>query len=117
MITSARTWFVGAALVLGASCGGESEGPPAAPSGLSAMALSGGAHLTWIDNADNEVEFMVMRMQVGVDAELLVIETVPFDTTQYHDAPLTSGQTYMYSVMAMNHSGESLSETVTFAAP
>lgn len=60
---------------------------------------------------------MVMRMQVGVDAELLVLESVPFDTTQFHDAPLTSGQTYMYAVMAMNHSGESMSETITFAAP
>ncbi len=116
MITSRLSWFAGAILACSAACGGE-DGPPDPPSGLAAAAVAGGAHLTWSDNSDNEVEFMVMRQQVGVDAELLVLETVPFDTVQFHDAPLTAGQTYMYAVMAMNHSGESLSETITFAAP
>ena len=60
---------------------------------------------------------MVMRMVDGVDTEYEIISTVPFDTEQYHDAPLTSGTTYMYMVMAMNDAGESDSNEVTFDAP
>jgi len=43
--------------------------------------------------------------------------TLEFDTTQYHDAPLTSGATYRYMIMAMNDAGESESNEVTFNAP
>ena len=104
------------ALVL-AACGGDDASAPVAPSALSAAPLTGGAHLTWSDNSDNETEFMVMRMQAGVDAELEVLTTVPFDTEQYHDAPLTSGVSYTYMIMAMNDAGESTSNEVTFNAP
>lgn len=106
-------------LLLAACSGGDdgAGGPPAAPSGLAAEPLTGGAHLTWTDNADNETEFMVMRMEDGVDTEYQVVATVPFDTEQYHDAPLTSGTTYVYMVMAMNDDGEAESNEVTFDAP
>jgi len=90
---------------------------PAAPSALTASALSGGAHLTWSDNSDDETEFMVMRMEDGVDADYVVIATVPFDSTSYHDAPLTAGASYMFQVMAMNDDGESESNAITFDAP
>jgi hypothetical protein len=92
------------------------ETPPAAPTGLMGEPLSGGAHLTWTDNSDDETEFMVQRKLEG-DAAYTTVATVPFDTTQYHDAPLESGVTYMYMVMAMNDAGESESAEVTFAAP
>lgn len=101
-----------------AACGDGGHGGgdgPAAPSGLGAEALSGGAHLTWTDNADNETEYMVMRKQ-GT-AEFTIVATLPFNTQQYHDAPLVSGMTYIYMVMAMNDAGESNSNEVTFAAP
>ena len=98
------------------ACGGDdAASPPAAPTGLAAAPLSGGAHLTWTDNADNETEYMVMRKQGA--AEFAVVTTLPFDTEQYHDAPLTSGMTYMYMVMAMNDAGEVESNEVTFTAP
>ena len=104
-----------------AACGSGDDdgggGPPAAPSGLAAEPLAGGAHLTWTDNADNETEYMVMRMEEGVDTEYSVIATLEFDTTTYHDAPLTAGSTYMYMVMAMNDEGESESNEITFDAP
>ena len=90
---------------------------PAAPTALTAAALSGGAHLTWKDNSSNETEFMVMRMQVGTDTTYQTLASVPFNTTQYHDAPLTSGKQYMYKVMATNDAGDSESNEVTFAAP
>ena len=77
-----------------------------------------GSKLTWKDNSNNETEFMVMRLQVGVDAEYQTLTSVPFDTTQYHDAPLVSGTTYMYMVMAMNDAGMSEpSNEVTIAIP
>jgi len=104
-----------------AACGGGhdggGDGAPAAPSGLTAEPLTGGAHLTWRDNSDNETEFMVMRMEDGVDTDYEVMATLEFDTTQYHDAPLTSGATYRYMIMAMNDAGESESNEVTFNAP
>lgn len=92
------------------------DAPPEAPTGLSAAAADGGAHLTWGDNSDNETEFMVMR-KLESDADFATIATVPFDTIQYHDAPLDAGATYVYMVMAMNDGGEASSEQITFTAP
>lgn len=92
------------------------DSPPQAPSDLMAEELSGGAHLTWQDNSDNETEFMIMR-KLEADADFTTVATVPFDTAQYHDAPLEPGVTYMYMVMAMNDFGESTSGEVGFALP
>ena len=79
---------------------------PAAPTMLTAEVLSGGAHLTWKDNSDNETQFMIMRKEAG-GADFTTVATPTFNTTTYHDAPLTSGKTYVYMVMAMNDAGES----------
>ncbi len=96
---------------------GGGAGAPAAPSMLTGSLLSGGAHLIWQDNSDNETQFMVMRKEMGA-ADYTVASSPPFDTTQYHDAPLTSGTTYVYAVMAMNDSGESeLSNEVMVSIP
>jgi hypothetical protein len=90
------------------------------PTDLKVEALSGGAHLTWKDNSDNEASFMIERMMgAGTYAQLA---TVPFDTTAYHDANLSPG-TYMYRVMAMPKNGahdsgaNSYSNEVTFTQP
>ena len=116
-----RIFFTALASLALVACGGGDhgggDGAPAAPTGLTAEPSAGGAHLTWTDNSDNETEFMVMRMEDGVDADYEVVATVEFNATQYHDAPLTSGSTYMYQIMAMNDDGESLSNEVTFNAP
>lgn len=93
------------------------EQPPDAPQMLAAEELSGGAHLTWVDASDDETEFMIMRMDVAAGGEYETITTVPFDTTQYHDAPLMAGVTYMYMVMAMNDAGTSESNEVEFTLP
>lgn len=70
-MTSSRFLLVSIAITLLSACGGDVTGAsaPAAPTVLAAAPLAGGAHLTWADNSDNETEFMVMRMQEGVDAE------------------------------------------------
>jgi hypothetical protein len=100
-------------LVLGfavMACGGDDGGGgaiPAAPTNLTGSVLSGGAHLTWMDNSDNETEFMIMRKEMGSTAGYATIAMPTFNTTTYHDAPLTSGKTYMYMVHAVNDAGES----------
>ena len=104
---SHRSWV----LVLGlglAACSGDDGGGavPAAPTNLTGSVLSGGAHLTWVDNSDNETQFMIMRKEAG-GADFTTVATPTFNTTTYHDAPLTSGKTYVYMVMAMNDAGES----------
>ncbi len=109
-----RTILVLAALA--AACGGMSG--PAAPSDLKAEPLSGGAHLTWKDNSTNEAQFMIER-KTGTGS-FATVGTVPFDTTQYHDAPVTSGTTYVYRVMAVGSAGHASgvpSNEVTFNAP
>jgi hypothetical protein len=98
--------------------GGGGDGVPAAPSGVAVEELEGGAHVTWTDNSDNETQFMVMRMDVTGGGDYEAIATPPFDTTSYHDAVLTSGNVYMYMVMAMNDAGMSEdSNEVEFTAP
>lgn len=91
------------------SCSDSGSGAsvPAAPTELTAAVLSGGAHLTWKDNSSDETQFMIMRKEMGSTADFAVVATPTFNTTQYHDAPLTAGKTFMYMVMAMNDSGES----------
>lgn len=93
---------------------------PAPPSDLKAEPLTGGAHLTWKDNSDNESAFMVERA-AGVEA-FASLATVPFDAVQYHDGAVNPGATYRYRVMAMpkdgGHPGDSeYSNEVTFIAP
>lgn len=102
-------------LYLSAGCGsedGNTDSAPAAPTNLAVSNLSGGAHLTWVDNANNEEMFMIMRKaQGGAYGD---IEMLTFNTTSYHDASVTAGTTYLYMVMAMNEKGEASSNEVTF---
>jgi len=93
------------------------EGLPAAPEMLTAEELGGGAHLTWVDASDNESEFMVMKMDVTAGGDYETVATVPFDTTQYHDAPLVSASTYMFMVIATNDAGMTESEEIEFTMP
>jgi hypothetical protein len=107
-------------LLWAAACSDDGGGDtaPAAPSDLIAEALDGGAHLTWVDNSDNEAHFMIMRMEDGVDTDMQAIDTVPIDATEYQDASVTSGSTYMYVITAMTESGLAAdSDQVEFTAP
>jgi hypothetical protein len=104
------------------ACGDDSGSmavPINAPSELTVTPLDGGAHLTWKDNSDNEAEFMIERKTGSGD--WTAVATVPFDTTQYHDAAIIPGTAYVYRVMAMpqaaaDHEG-AYSGEVTFTAP
>lgn len=103
-----------ALLVVTVACGSEHGGgtPPAAPTGLAATKLGTGIHLTWTDNSSDEDEFMIMRKSgTGAYEE---VGNVTFDTTQFHDDPVTAGTAYTYQVWAMNDGGHSMSNEVTF---
>lgn len=107
---SHRSIALGLALLgLLSACGMDhgGDGTPAAPTNLAGSVLSGGAHLTWKDNSDDETQFMIMRMEVGGSGSYASIAMPTFNTTSYHDAPLTSGKTYMYMLHAINDAGTS----------
>ena len=79
--------------------------------------LQGGAHLTWKDNSTNETQFMIERKSGTGGFQTLT--TLPFNTTQYHDAPLMPGMSYTYRVMAMGPADttSSFSGEVVFKLP
>lgn len=95
--------FLLAAISLG--CGSGAGSPLGAPSNLAAAPLTGAAHLTWSDNSSAETMFMIERKDPG--GQFVNAYTVTFDITQYHDAKVTTGQTYSYRVRAMSDSGTS----------
>lgn len=110
------------ALFLAAACGPASGGgddasdagpaAPAAPTGLTVERLGEGGHITWTDASDDEDEFVIHRKEGA--GELAERARVPFNTTQFHDEPLTAGATYTYMVMAVNAAGESASSEVDY---
>jgi hypothetical protein len=81
--------------------------PPAAPTGLSATAVSSSEiDLSWTDNSDNETEFKIER---STDAGLTFTEiaTVSANVTAYADTGLTPLTAYSYRVRASNLVGDS----------
>ena len=96
--------------VLGLACdSGDTAAAPEAPDDLEVAAVTGGAHLTWVDASDDEDEFIIERKGTG---EFATVDTVPFDATQFHDATATTG-TWVYRVAASNDGGEAWSTEVS----
>jgi len=109
--------FLGAGL---AACSDDEPGGlPAAPTGLKAMfeASSGGVSLSWTDVADDEDNYVVERMAVGVDGDFLVLAELPADTVKYVDTNPVGGKAYRYRVLAVNAYGESPSTEVMLTVP
>ncbi len=83
---------------------------PAAPSGLTARALSKSAvRLTWIDQSTDELDFQLQR---SLDGESFTdVEILPPDTATFSDdndgAGLASGTAYHYRVRARGAMGSS----------
>ncbi len=98
------------------ACADDASGP-AAPTNLTVSPLGAGAHLTWKDNSSDESEFVITRMEQGVDTALVELARVPFNGTSFHDEPITAGATYAYQIIAINDNGESESNEATFGAP
>lgn len=98
-------------------CTSEDTSGPVAPTNLAISPLGAGAHLTWKDNSSDESEFVIMRMEQGVDAAMVELARVPFNGTSFHDEPITAGATYVYQIIATNENGETESNEATFGAP
>jgi hypothetical protein len=80
--------------------------PPDAPSGLTAMALSGtSVALNWVNNATNATGIKILRSTDGVNFTL--VNTVPRTATTFTDTGLTPSTLYFYQVVATNQAGDS----------
>jgi titin len=84
---------------------------PAAPTALSALAMTGTRiDLAWTDNADNEQFYIVERCAGTCDASgtYVEIETgLAPDAEAYADNSVSAGLTYSYRVRALNVGGAS----------
>ncbi|MCF7954780.1 MAG: DUF6288 domain-containing protein [Phycisphaerae bacterium] len=86
---------------------GPAPAPPAAPSGLSATAISKSQiDISWTDNATNETGFKIERSDRN-NGNFVQIATVGADVTSFSDTGLKKNTTYYYRVRATNASGDS----------
>lgn len=80
---------------------------PAAPTGLTARALSGSTiELSWSDQSDNETAFKVER-STSPDSGFTQIATTPAQSTTFTDSGLSAFTFYYYRVRATNEGGDS----------
>jgi hypothetical protein len=80
--------------------------PPAAPSGLSATAVSTSQiNLTWTDNSSNEDNFLIERSADNMTFSQIAV--VGPNVTSYSDTGLVESATYYYRVRASNSGGPS----------
>ena len=81
---------------------------PAAPSDLSATAVSGSQiDLSWTDNSSGETGFQIERKTVVPSTTYSQIATVEADVTSYGNTGLIAGTLYYFRVMAYNSTGNS----------
>jgi hypothetical protein len=80
---------------------------PAAPSGLSATAVSSSrVNLTWTDNAVNEDGYIIER-KTGLNGTYTYITTVSPNTSGYMDMYLSPAEQYFYRIQGFNGAGYS----------
>jgi hypothetical protein len=105
------------ALVVSGGSSGPPPPPPAAPSNLTANAVScDRIDLAWTDNSDNETSFKIERSTDG--SNFSQIDTVGADVTVYSDTSVAESTTYWYRVRASNFGGDSdYSNTATATTP
>src|SRR5258708_1958680 len=86
---------------------------PAAPSGLSAVALSiSSIRVSWVDNSNNETSFLVYRWSGSTWVQ---IATVGANVTTYTDTGLQPSTTYLHIACAQNSAGTNCPSTYSTA--
>jgi len=101
----------------------DAAAPPAAPSGLTATAVSASRiDLNWTDNSATEDGFRIERctgvMVPCADASFAQIAQTGPNTTTYSDTGLSAATSYSYRVRAFNGAGNSAySNTATAMTP
>ncbi len=94
------------ALIVSGGTSGPPPTPPAAPTGLTANAVScNQIDLAWTDNSDNETSFKIERGTDGINFSQ--IDTVGANITTYSDTTAAENTTYYYRVRASNSAGDS----------
>jgi hypothetical protein len=89
-------------------CGGVIPPPPAAPTGLSATAVSSSQiNLAWTDNASDETGFKIERCQNAGCSNFAEIAQVGANVTTFNDTGLAASTSYSYRVRATNLGGDS----------
>jgi fibronectin type 3 domain-containing protein len=89
-------------------------GPPAAPSNLTATAISSSRiDLAWTDNSSDEDGFKIYRSTDGVNFAFYA--TVGANVTTRSNTNLSSSTTYYYRVFAYNSGGNSANSNVASA--
>ncbi len=82
--------------------------PPAAPSGLTATAVSASRiNLSWTDNSTNESGFKIERCTGPSCTDFVQIAVMGSGVTTYSNTGLTSSTTYTFRVRAYNAGGDS----------
>ncbi len=91
--------FADAPIVLG--------GPPAAPFGLLATAISfNQINLSWADNSTDETGFEIWR-STSINSGFSTVGLAPANATSYSDLNLSPNTTYYYQIRAIGQYGES----------
>lgn len=92
------------------------EGAPAAPTNLTASAISQSAiQIFWEDNSDNEFVFIAQISESSNMIPLLDLEGVPSDREAYQFSGLTPNTTYYFRVYAVSNGGNSAFSNIASA--
>jgi C1A family cysteine protease/predicted secreted protein len=96
--------------------------PPAAPSNLTAQAVSiSQINLTWVDNSNDETGFKIERCSSAGCSDFAQVATVGANVTSYSNTGLTAATSYNYRVRAYNDAGDSgysnTASATTYAPP
>ncbi|MFZ4708128.1 MAG: fibronectin type III domain-containing protein, partial [Bacteroidales bacterium] len=92
-----------------------SSGPPAAPSGLSAIPVGcNSVLLSWKDNSTNETSFD-LRRSTSSTGTYVTVATLPANSTTYSNTGLTKGKKYYYKIRSVNAAGSSALSNSAFA--
>ena len=82
--------------------------PPAAPTGIAAVAISSSQiDLSWTDNAGNETGYEVERSTTGSDGPFGLVAALGPDATSFSNTGLAPSTEYCYRVRAVNGTGAS----------